>query len=68
MNITQYKDGNKSVKILSFSDLIETMKDPAAGRAVEEFWEKLEEYPPGCLCPAASKLPRIVFGAGAVRA
>lgn len=30
MNITQYKDGNKSVKMLSFSDLIETMKDPAA--------------------------------------
>lgn len=63
MNITQYKDGNKSVKMLSFSDLIETMKDPEAARAVVEFREKLEEYPPGCPCPAASKLPRVVFGA-----
>lgn len=63
MNITQYKDGNKSVKMLSFSDLIETMKDTEAGRAVVEFREKLEEYPPGCPCPAASKLPRVVFGA-----
>lgn len=32
MNITQYKDGNKSVKTLFFSDLIETMKDPEAKR------------------------------------
>lgn len=29
MNITQYKDGNKSVKTLSLSELVETMKDPA---------------------------------------
>ena len=40
MNITLYKDGNKSVKTLSFNDLIETMKDPVAGRTVKEFREK----------------------------
>ena len=63
MNITQYKDGGKSVKTFSLSELVDTMKDRASGRAVEEFREKLEECPPGCPCPAASKLPRIVFGA-----
>ena len=63
MNITLYKDGNKSVKTLSFNDLIETMKDPVAGRTVKEFREKLEEYPPGYPCPASAKLPKIVFGA-----
>lgn len=63
MNITQYKDGNKSVKMLSVNDLVETMKDSASGHAVKEFREKLEEYPPGSPCPAAAKLPKIVFGA-----
>ena len=63
MNITLYKDGNKSVKTLSFTDLIETMKDPVAGRTVKEFREKLEEYPPDYPCPASAKLPKIVFGA-----
>lgn len=63
MNITQYKDGNKSVKMLSVNDLVETMKDSASGHAVKEFRKKLEEYPPGSPCPAAAKLPRIVFGA-----
>ncbi len=63
MNITQCKDGNKSVKTLSLNDLVKTMKDPVSGRAVVEFREKLEEYPPGYPCPAAAKLPRIVFGA-----
>jgi predicted P-loop ATPase len=63
MNVTQYKDGSKSVKTFSLSELVDTMKDRASGRAVEEFREKLEECPPGCPCPAASKLPRIVFGA-----
>ena len=63
MNVTQYKDGSKSVKTFSLSELVDTMKDRVSGRAVEEFREKLEECPPGCPCPAASKLPRIVFGA-----
>lgn len=61
MNVTQYKDGSKSVKTFSLSELVDTMKDRASGRAVEEFREKLEECPPGCPCPAASKLPRHCF-------
>lgn len=63
MNITQCKDGNKSVKTLSLSELVETMKDPASGRIVKEFREKLDEYPPGYPCPGANKLPKIIFGA-----
>lgn len=63
MNITQYKDGNKSVKMLSLSELVETMRDPASGRIVKEFREKLDEYPPGYPCPGANKLPKIIFGA-----
>lgn len=63
MNITHYKDGNKSVKPLSLNELIDTMRNSVSGHAVEEFRKKLEEYPPGYSCPAATKLPRIVFGA-----
>ena len=37
MNVTQYKDGSKSVKTFSLSELVDTMKDRASGRAVEEF-------------------------------
>ena len=36
MNVTQYKDGSKSVKTFSLSELVDTMKDRASGRAVEE--------------------------------
>ena len=43
MNVTQYKDGSKSVKTFSLSELVDTMKDRASGRAVEEFREKLEK-------------------------
>lgn len=63
MNITHYKDENKSVKTLSLNELIDTMRNSVSGHAVEEFRKKLEEYPPGYPCPAATKLPRIVFGA-----
>lgn len=63
MNITQYKDGGKSVKTLTLSVLVDEMRNCESGRAVEVFREKLQEYPPGYPCPAASKLPRIAFGA-----
>ncbi|MCD8268645.1 MAG: DUF3874 domain-containing protein [Parabacteroides sp.] len=63
MNITQYKGGTKSVKTFSFNVLVENMRDREAGRAVQEFREKLDEYHPGYPCPAANKLARIVFGA-----
>ena len=63
MNVTQYKDGSKSVKTFSLSELVDTMKGRASARAVEEFREKLEWCPPGCPCPAASKLARIFFSA-----
>ena len=58
MNITQYKDGNKSVKMLSLSELVETMRDPASGRIVKEFREKLDEYPPGYPCPGQTNFPK----------
>lgn len=48
MNITQYKDGSKSVKTFSLSELVDTMKDRASGRAVEEFRDNPEDTPPGC--------------------
>lgn len=54
MNITQYKDGSKSVKTFSLSELVDAMKDRASGRAVEKFREKLEECPLGCRTDAVS--------------
>lgn len=63
MNITQYKDGFKSVKIVSINTLVEKIRDYESGRQVEAFREKLQECIPGDACPAASKLPAIVFGA-----
>lgn len=63
MNITQYRDGCKSVKTFSLSELIENMRAPEAGRAVVAFREKLQEYAPGYPCPASGKLPCVVFGA-----
>ena len=63
MKITQGKDGWKSVKTFSLNELIENMRDMEAGRAVREFREKLQEYSPGVSCPAASRLPYIIFGA-----
>lgn len=63
MNITQCKDGYKSVKILSINVLIETIRSRESGHVVEEFREKLQEYPLGYPCPAAAKLPCVVFGA-----
>lgn len=63
MNTTQYKDGGKSLKTFSLNVLVDTMRSRESGRLVDEFREKLQEYPPGYACPAVSKLPRIIFGA-----
>ena len=34
MNITHYKDGNKSVKTLSLNELIDTMRDSVKARGI----------------------------------
>lgn len=64
MNVTQFKDGCKSVKMLSLNELIENMRDSGTGKPVVGFREKLQEYSPGYPCPASAKLPCVVFGAG----
>lgn len=61
---TLFKDGCKSVKMLSLNELIENMRTPGVGKPVAEFHEKLQGYSPGCPCPASAKLPCVVFGAG----
>lgn len=62
MKVTQYKDGYKSVKTFSLNELVENMKSPETHRLVDEFRNKLQEYSPGYPCPAAAKLPVVVFG------
>ena len=47
MNVTQYKDGSKSVKTFSLSELVDTMKDRVSGRAVEEFRVRRQVNCPG---------------------
>lgn len=51
MNVTQFKDGCKSVKMLSLNELIENMRDSGTGKPVVGFREKLQEYSPGYPCP-----------------
>lgn len=63
MEVTLYKNDFKSVKILPLSIFLDTLKSETYRREVETFRSELLYYPPDSLCPAAGKLPIIVFGA-----
>lgn len=61
MEATLYKKDFRSVKNQSLPALLETLKDETYRREVEALRDELQYYSPGSQCPAAGKLPVILF-------
>lgn len=61
MEATLYKKDFRSVKNQPLPALLETLKDETYRREVEALRDELQYYSPGSQCPAAGKLPVILF-------